>query len=47
MEMEENSVQYNMVDTVISNEDTYSWKDLNCVYRPWSTAFKSFGEEYL
>lgn len=47
MKMEENTVQYNMVDTVISNEDTYSWKDLNCVYRPWSTVFKSFGEEYL
>ena len=45
--MEKNTLLYNMIDTVISNEDTFSWKDLNCVYRPWSTALKSFGEEYL
>lgn len=43
----ENTILYNMLDQVVSNEDNYCWRDLDCVYRPWSAAFKSFGEEYL
>lgn len=43
----EKNVRYNMLDQVVSNEDSFCWRDLDCVYRPWTTAFKSLGEEYL
>lgn len=39
-------INYNILDNVIANDDNFSWRDLNCVYRPWVTTFKAFGNEY-
>ncbi len=36
----------NIINRIISNDDKYCWKDLTCTYRPWMTAFKSFGNNY-
>lgn len=36
----------NIINTIVPNDDKYCWKDLTCTYRPWMTAFKSFGNNY-
>ncbi len=36
----------NIINEIIPNSDEYCWKDLTCTYRPWMTAFKSFGNNY-
>ena len=34
-------------NSVTQNTDNYAWRDLNCIYRPLATIFKSFNENYF
>lgn len=36
----------NILTSITSNTDNLSWKELNCLYRPWAIVFKSFNESY-
>lgn len=31
-----------IIESCTKNEDTFSWKELNCLHKPFATAFKSF-----
>lgn len=44
--MELEKLNNNIINKSVPNDDQYCWKDLTCTYRPWMTAFKSFGSNY-
>lgn len=36
-----------IIPELTENEDSYSWKELNCFYRPWSIMYKAIDHSYF
>ncbi|MCX7923049.1 MAG: BtrH N-terminal domain-containing protein [Clostridia bacterium] len=39
--------KFKVIDSVIENDDNYSWAELNCFNKPMAIIFKSFDAEYF